>query len=131
MRRSFASPSSPRWRRQASPDRRQQDRSAPKCAGTQFSPLFQLSTNFAKFFATFQLAAPDQTGLSLSRVLTRTRNNRARLSALRTSVGGAGYQFRRDEALQPAGVARQARPVVEGKIDDNEARGRQFLDQAT
>src|SRR5580704_16882282 len=38
-----------------------------------------------------------------------------------------GDQLRRDEALQPAGVAMQFRPIVEGEIDDDEARGRQYL----
>src|ERR1700685_3498042 len=42
-------------------------------------------------------------------------------------IGGGRDQPRRDEALQAPAVQMQARPVVEGKIDDDEARGRQFL----
>src|SRR5580658_9411534 len=46
---------------------------------------------------------------------------------VRLLVRRGGDQPRRDEALQAPAVPMQTRPVVEGKIDDDEARGRQFL----
>src|SRR5580704_7372865 len=49
------------------------------------------------------------------------------LPLVRLSVRRGGDQLRRDEALQPSGVAMHFRPVVEGEIDDDEARGRQFF----
>src|SRR6202035_1622713 len=45
----------------------------------------------------------------------------------KTLIRRRGDQLRRDEALQPAGVAMHFRPVVEGEIDDDKPRGRQFL----
>src|SRR5580700_3369958 len=49
------------------------------------------------------------------------------LPLVRLLVRRSSDQPRRDEALQTSGMRMQARPVVEGQIDDDEARGRQFL----
>src|SRR6202045_2002007 len=49
------------------------------------------------------------------------------LAPCKLSIGRSSDQPRCDVALEPAAVQMQARPVVEGEIDDDEARGRQFL----
>src|SRR5580704_6894245 len=49
------------------------------------------------------------------------------LPLVRLLVGRSSDQPRCDEALEAPAVQMQARPVVEGKIDDDKARGRQFL----
>jgi hypothetical protein len=45
----------------------------------------------------------------------------------RPSIGCLRDQARSDEAIEPSCTWTQARPVVEGKIDDDEAGRRQFF----
>src|ERR1700730_18129243 len=49
------------------------------------------------------------------------------LASCKLLIGRSSDPPRCDVALEPAAVQMQARPVVKGEIDDDEARGRQFL----
>jgi len=74
-----------------------------------------------------RLPRPILRGYAANPIAAEGPRGEGRSSFAVSSISGRLDQARTDETLQPARIGAQPRPVVEGKIDDDEAGRRQFF----